>query len=193
MAYKLHIYVLHVTVWVAIKRVHSQLIPRLDGYIKGMCYRNLFSPSPLYITNFHISPFKQAKLLPKNWYPHKQNKMVIIVNKANHQISICNIYHLIAVSRLSLSQMLQDIQETNYSLHSQTQQRNTETGQPIPPTTLSGRAEFTQRGAGLPLVPTRLVTRSEAVEFIDMEELAPDKLGFSKSTLNDDQAKPSKP
>ena len=48
-------------------------------------------------------------------------------------------------------------------------------------------------GAGLPPVPARLVTRVEAGEFIDMAELAPDKLGFSKSTLTDDQAKPSKP
>ena len=48
-------------------------------------------------------------------------------------------------------------------------------------------------GAGLPPVPARLVTRIEAGEFIDMAELSPDKLGLTKSTLNDDQAKSSKP
>lgn len=47
-------------------------------------------------------------------------------------------------------------------------------------------------GAGLPSFPARLVSRIGAGEFIDMVELAPDKLGLSKSTLNDDQAKPSK-
>ena len=77
--------------------------------------------------------------------------------------------------------MLQDIQETNYSLHSQTQQHNTETDHPIPPTTLSGRERGAHMGAGLPPVPARLVTRVEADEFIDMAELAPDKLGLSKN------------
>ena len=88
--------------------------------------------------------------------------------------------------------MLQDIQETNYSLHSQTQQHNTETGQPISSTTLSGREGGAHMGAGLHSVPARLVSRIEAGKFIDMVELAPDKLWLSKSTLNDDQAKPIK-
>ena len=74
--------------------------------------------------------------------------------------------------------MLQDVQETSYSLHSQTQQHNTETGQPIPPTTLSAREGEAHMGAGLPPVPARLVTRIEAGEFIDMAELVPDKLGL---------------
>ena len=89
--------------------------------------------------------------------------------------------------------MVQDIQETNYSLHSQTQQQNTETGPPISPTTLLGREGGAHMGAGLPSVPARLVTRIEAGEFIDMAELSPNKLGLTKSTLNNDQAKPSKP
>ena len=89
--------------------------------------------------------------------------------------------------------MLQDVQETNYSLHSQTQQQNTETGQPIPPTTLLGREGGAHMGAGLPPVSARMVTRIEAGEFIDMAELSLDKLGLTKRTLNDDQAEPSKP
>ena len=48
-------------------------------------------------------------------------------------------------------------------------------------------------GAGLPPVPAKLVVRIEAGEFVDMAKLLPDKLGFSKTTLNDDQARPSKP
>ena len=78
-------------------------------------------------------------------------------------------------------------------LCSQTQQQNTETGQPIPPTKLLGRGGGAHMGAGLPPVPARLMTRIEAGKFIDMTELSPDRLGLAKSTLNDDQTKPSKP
>ena len=44
--------------------------------------------------------------------------------------------------------------------------------------------------AGLPAIPAKLVTRIAAAEFIDMAELLPDKLGLSKCTPNNDQAKP---
>ena len=46
--------------------------------------------------------------------------------------------------------------------------------------------------AGLPPIPIKPVTRIEAGEFVDMVELLPDKLGFLKNTLNNNQAKPSK-
>ena len=46
--------------------------------------------------------------------------------------------------------------------------------------------------AGLPPIPAKLVTRIAAGEFIDMAKLLPDKLGLSKCTSSDDQAKPNK-
>ena len=89
--------------------------------------------------------------------------------------------------------MLQEVQQITETLPIQVQRNTSETESPFPPSTFLGTERSLHMGAGLPPVPTKLVARIEAGEFVDMAELLPDKLGFSKATLNDDQARPSKP
>ena len=43
--------------------------------------------------------------------------------------------------------------------------------------------EYVTIGAGLPPVPTKLVSRIEAEEYIDMTELLPDQLGTTRSPI----------
>ena len=89
--------------------------------------------------------------------------------------------------------MLQEVQQITETPPTQAQRNTSETESPIPPATFLGTQRSLHMGAGLPPVPAKLVARIEAGEFVDMAELLPDKLGFSKTTLNDDQARPSKP
>jgi len=44
-------------------------------------------------------------------------------------------------------------------------------------------------GAGLPPVPSKLVSRIEAGEYIDMAELLPDRLGVARSPGTEESAK----
>ena len=88
--------------------------------------------------------------------------------------------------------MLQEVQQITETPPTQAQRNTSETESPIPPATFLGTQRSLHMGAGLPPVPAKLVARIEAGEFVDMAELLPNKLGFSKTTLNDDQARPSK-
>ena len=89
--------------------------------------------------------------------------------------------------------MLQKVQQITETPPTQAQRNTLETESPVPPTTFLGTERSLHMGAGLPLIPAKLVARIEAGVFVDMTELLPNKLGFSKTTLNDDQARPSKP
>ena len=89
--------------------------------------------------------------------------------------------------------MLQVVQKITETPPTQVQCNTSETESPIPPATFLGTQGSLHMGAGLPPVPAKLVDGIEAGEFVDMAELLPDKLGFSKTTLNNDQARPSKP
>ena len=89
--------------------------------------------------------------------------------------------------------MLQEVQQITETPPTQAQRNTSETKSPISPATFLGTQRSLHMGTGLPPVPAKLVSRIEAGEFVDMAELLPDKLGFSKTTLNDDQVRPSKP
>ena len=90
MAYKLCIYVLHVTAWVVIKEVHNQLWQGLYGYIKGIYYWNLLPPLPFIHYKF---PFKRQTNNKKAIIPINKTKIALLLKnkKANHQISIISI------------------------------------------------------------------------------------------------------
>ena len=51
---------------------------------------------------------------------------------------------------------------------------------PPPGDPISFQSNTVALGAGLPPVPSRLVTRIEAGEFIDMGELLPDRVGITR-------------
>ena len=86
--------------------------------------------------------------------------------------------------------MLQEVQQITETPPTQAQRNTSETESPVPPATFLGTERSLHMRAGLPPVPAKLVARIEAGEF---EDMADDKLGFSKTTLNNDQARPSKP
>ena len=82
--------------------------------------------------------------------------------------------------------MLQDVHQITENPPTQTQCNTSQTKSPIPPAVFLGTERNLSMGAGLPPIPTKLVTRIEGGEFVDMAKLLPDKLGFAKNTLNDD-------
>ena len=86
--------------------------------------------------------------------------------------------------------MLQDVHQITENPPTQTQCNTSQTKSPIPPAVFLGTERNLCMGAGLPPILIKPITTGE---FMDMTELLPDKLGFAKNTLNDDQAKPSKP
>ena len=85
--------------------------------------------------------------------------------------------------------MLQEVQQITETPPNQAQRNTSETESPIPPTTFLETERSLHMGVGLPPIPAKLVARIEAREFVDMAELLPDKLGFSK--LHSTMTRPS--